>query len=440
MKQKLIVFSMDAMVEEDVEYLKNKPGFKELFGTDYAQVMKVQSIYPSLTYPAHTSIITGCYAGEHGITDNNPWTTKKREYPVWYIDSSAIKRETLFDVAKKNGNTTASVYWPVTGNLKSVDYLIDEVFQSWVPNESLNDAYKRLGTSDEVLRDIVAENNNRQSLNNRKEIGLNRVNTSDHFINGCACSMIKHYNPDLLLIHNSYIDTARHRYGVFNDKITEGLDFLDQWLFELVRAMKDNGSFEDTNFVLISDHGQMDFARRFRLNTKFVRDNMIKLDEQNNIVDWKLYSKSGGMCVFVYVKDPKDTKECYEYLLKLRDEGVWGFSKVRTREETKEEFKLDGDFAFVLETDGFTAFADPWTEPIYNPIDFSDYRLGNATHGYEPQKGPQPVFVAKGPAFKKNARLDSACIVDEGPTFAKILGTRLENASGRVLSELLNLN
>ena len=70
MTNKLIVLSMDAMVTEDLEYLKNKPNFRKLF-EHAASVGKVRTIYPSLTYPAHTSIITGCRPGKHGIFDNN---------------------------------------------------------------------------------------------------------------------------------------------------------------------------------------------------------------------------------------------------------------------------------------------------------------------------------------------------------------------------------
>ena len=70
MTNKLIVLSMDAMVTEDLEYLKNKPNFRKLFA-HAAKVGKVRTVYPSLTYPAHTSIITGCRPGKHGVFDNN---------------------------------------------------------------------------------------------------------------------------------------------------------------------------------------------------------------------------------------------------------------------------------------------------------------------------------------------------------------------------------
>ena len=96
-----------------------------------------------------------------------------------------------------------------------------------------------------------------------------------------------------------------------------------------------------------------------------------------------------------------------------------------------------GPFDFVIETDGYTTYSDDCREPLIAPIDLSDYRLGKATHGYRPEKGPQPVFVAVGPAFKEDVTIPFAYTIDEAPTFAHILGQSMPQAEGRVLTEIL---
>ena len=63
--------------------------------------------------------------------------------------------------------------------------------------------------------------------------------------------------------------------------------------------------------------------------------------------------------------------------------------------------------------------------------------MGHATHGYIPTNGPQPVFLAKGPNIKQDVLLPRRKIVDEGPTFAKLLGIELIGAQGTALEELL---
>lgn len=437
MKHRLLVLSMDAMVGEDLDYLRTKPNFSRLF-SGCAQIRGVRTIYPSITYPSHTSILTGCRPGTHGILDNNPWNTQGIN-EGWNVDSRLIQAEDLFAAAKRAGCTTAAVYWPVCGNNPNIDYNINEYTPGIMPGYPIEEALRRTGANEKTM-EIVRENLHRLPTGSRAELGICLETTYDHFLNGCACGLIRRYQPELLMVHNSILDTARHRYGVFNRHVTACLDLTDMWLGEIMAALEEAGVYETTNFVLVSDHGQVDFARRIRLNTKLVRDGLITLDDQGRITSWKAFTKSAGMSDYVYLSDPKDPAlqaQIHSYLKKLAAEGVWGFETIRTRAQAAADYGLDGDFAFILETDGYTAFADAWCEPITNPRDYTDYRLGNATHGYEPEKGPQPVFVAKGPAFRSGAVLPTADIIDEAPTFARILGARMPQAEGRCIEEIL---
>ena len=237
--------------------------------------------------------------------------------------------------------------------------------------------------------------------------------------------------------HPAIVDTVRHRRGVFHSDVRDGLDLTDLWLGELIQAMEDAGTLENTNFILLSDHGQMDFARRLKFNLLLRRGGFVDVDANGAVTDWRAFAQSNGMSATVFVKDPMDRAAVLKYLEELRDQGVWGIGAIRTEEQTRAEYGMYGDFAFLVETDGYTAFGDGWTEPIVNPVDLSDYRLGQATHGYEPEKGPQPVFVAAGPAFCPGARLEKATVLDEAPTIAAIFGETMPQAEGRCLKGLL---
>ena len=113
MKQKLLVISMDATVHEDVAYLETLPNFQKILGKR-ADVERVKSVYPAVTYPAHSTLMTGCTPGKHGIYNNEPFKTFDDGYKHWYLDSKWIRVEDLFAAAKRAGCTTASVYWPIT--------------------------------------------------------------------------------------------------------------------------------------------------------------------------------------------------------------------------------------------------------------------------------------------------------------------------------------
>ena len=56
--KRLIVISLDALGSTDFETFSQLPNFKKFI--DHAAFCRqVRSVYPSLTYPAHTTIVTG---------------------------------------------------------------------------------------------------------------------------------------------------------------------------------------------------------------------------------------------------------------------------------------------------------------------------------------------------------------------------------------------
>lgn len=154
---------------------------------------------------------------------------------------------------------------------------------------------------------------------------------------------------------------------------------------------------------------------------------LIQVDENGNLRDWTAFCCSNAMSAMVYLKDPanvQDYAKTYAVLQKMAAEGIYGFTTVYTKDETK-AMGLDGDFSFVLETDGYTSFSTDWNRPAVRPFDRNDFRYGPATHGYLPEKGTQPTFMAVGPSFRENVWLDSAAMIDEAPTFAALLGVPL---------------
>ena len=54
-----------------------------------------------------------------------------------------------------------------------------------------------------------------------------------------------------------------------------------------------------------------------------------------------------------------------------------------------------------------------------------------------PDKGPQPIFIVKGLGFRKGVEVEQRPIIDEAPTYAKLLGTELPEADGKPIDELL---
>lgn len=433
-KTRLVVFSLDSMVREDVEYLKTLPSFRQYFADDYAEVETIRTVYPSITYPVHASIVSGCYPEKTGVTNNSPFHTTQGEAP-WCWDHKYLKAPDIFTAAKKAGYRTAAVGWPVTGNHPDIDCLIDEYWPQ--KGESLMDAFRSMG-SDERMLSIIEKNasilDGTYVLGGRKNVIVQP--NLDWFLVSSAADILENDLCDVLFLHGAYMDAIRHRRGVFNDMVSEGVRICDEEIGTLMRAIERGGHADETNVVLLSDHGQKDIVRALNVNVLFRDKGWIDVDAKGNVVSWKVYSLSNACSALIYVKDRKDEEEVASYLRTLADEGIYGFTKVYDRENLQ-SFHLSGDFSFVLESDGYTSLVNGVERPLVQNLDNTDYRYGRATHGYLPDKGPQPFFLGKGPAFRKGARLKRRPIVDEGPTFARILCVELPEAQGRVMEQLL---
>ncbi|MBR0462921.1 MAG: alkaline phosphatase family protein [Clostridia bacterium] len=427
----VIVVSVDAMVYEDVAALSKMSVFRDRWPMT-ARVDRVKSIYPTITYPCHTTMQTGVYPDKHGIV-NNERAVMGEKSSLWQHERSLIKSKTIFDWAKEQRLTTAAVFWPVTGHDASIDYLVNEYWPQ-TADESTYDCFANSGSSPEVMEKVIKPNLHFVENRNR------RHPWADAFVMNCACSIIREFKPNLLMIHPANVDAYRHETGLFTDKVMQGLYETNLWLEELIKTVDDVGLLETTDFFIVSDHGQMSVRRCIALNVKFAEAGLIDVGENNEIRDWKAFCKSGGMSALVYLKNP-DCREDYEKTKALLDylcaEEVYGISRVYTREEAVAEERLDGDFSFALETDNYTTFSNDWQRPLVRELDNQNYRLGRATHGYLPDKGPQPTLIAFGPHIRAGAVLTNARLIDEAPTFAKVLGIDMQGVDGRCLYEIL---
>lgn len=426
-----IVISQDAMVYEDVEYLKTLPNFSKVWDR-CARVDRVRSIYPTLTYPCHTSMMTGVYPDRHGIINNEQTRLFELKSP-WVHFRESVKVPTIFDCAKAAGLTTASVFWPVMGNDPSIDYLINEYWPQ-SPEETIEECFRNSGTSEEVMQKAVLPNMGLIHPTVRKHPEV------DRFMHACACDIIRHFKPNLLLLHPANVDHYRHVTGLFTERVRQGLYEIDLWFGEILRACQEAGIYEDTNFFIISDHGQLNVVRNVAINAVLAEAGLVTLDEEGNVKDYIAAGKSTGLSCQVYLKDPDnkaDYDKTYATLRKMADDGIYGFSRVYTKKEVEQEEHLSGDFSFILETDDYTSFSNDWHRPFMRKPSNTSYRLGTATHGHHPDKGPQPTLIAFGPDLVPGAVLDKASIIDEPVTIAHTMGLHMENTDGVILHELL---
>ena len=98
---------------------------------------------------------------------------------------------------------------------------------------------------------------------------------------------------------------------------------------------------------------------------------------------------------------------------------------------------MTGPFDFIIEGEEPLSFGYDPAAPLFTKTAPGDYKTAPGTHGGLPWRDHRTTFFACGPAFKKGAVVERACLVDEAPTMAKILGFEMDDIDGKCLDDLL---
>ncbi|EFS03194.1 type I phosphodiesterase/nucleotide pyrophosphatase family protein [Listeria seeligeri FSL S4-171] len=420
MKKHLFVISLDALGALDLKDTSELPVLRELIQNG-THIEEVETIYPSLTYPAHTTIITGHYPKTHGIV-NNTKIQPAKDSPDWYWYKKAIQVPTLYDLANEAGMTTAAFLWPVAAK-SGIDYNIAEIFPNrfWLTQMmvSLN------GSSPLFLVDM-----NRKFGHLRN--GINQP-ALDAFLTASVVDTIKTKKPELLLTHLVDMDSMRHAHGVNSVEAKAALKRHDKRLGQIIQATKEAGIYENTVFAVLGDHYQLDVTHAIRLNVLFTEKGWIQATE-NSITDWQVYAKSCDGSCYIYTKVEKLIPEITKLLYTVK-----GIEAIITNEEIS-RLGADTDATLMLEGEVGYYFSDDLNGPLHEEV--TEDMLGKpgyykAVHGYSPKKeNYQTTLIFNGPGIKTGENIAHAKLIDEAPTFAKILGLKFPNTAGKIISDI----
>lgn len=434
MTRNLLVISFDGLSTLDFEYLKTLPNFR-IFLEKASYAKKVYSVYPSLTYPAHVSIVTGKYPKNHGIV-NNTLFQPYRESQDWYWQRKYIEGDTLFDLALDKGMKVAALLWPVTGKSK-ITYNMPEVLANrpW---------------QNQIIVSLLNGSPWYQWTMNKKfgylRNGINQPEL-DNFTHQSLLYTLVHKKTDLTLVHYTELDSMRHYHGFHSPEALRALEHHDQRLGEILSILQQQEIIEDSTVVILGDHGSLDEDHVIKLNILLKDHGYIHLDSKGKLKDYRAIVQSCDGSAYVYLnprhpKDPKDVKNLHLLLedFKLKTgalEGIYSSADAI-------KWGADPQCAFLLEAAYGYYFLNLFEGTVIERIKPEDigvlHHRTMAAHGYSPfKKDYTTVFMASGAGIKEGVRLGEISLVDEGPTLARLLGISLEQADGRILDEILDL-
>ena len=128
----LLLISVDGMKPEAVidapSHGLKVPNLRA-FMADGAYARGVRGVLPTLTYPSHTTLLTGASPAKHGIIDNTTFDPELRNQRGWYWYTEDIKVPTLWDAAAAANLKTANVYWPVSVGAK-ITYNLPQIWRA----------------------------------------------------------------------------------------------------------------------------------------------------------------------------------------------------------------------------------------------------------------------------------------------------------------------
>lgn len=235
-----IVLSIDgfpAYYLSDPKYQTYFPHLSEIF-QKYG-VSEIATVNPSVTYPAHTSMVTGKDPAEHGIYNNTLSDPFEKNDGGWMWYSEDIVGPTLWDLAKENQKTTANVFWPVTVGAH-IHWNLPQYWRKKIPED------------DKLLRVLSTKDLHKEA---ELAVGapLNDV-SKDEVKLKTATWLFQTKKPDLMFVYTTDLDTNHHGFGPGSDKALSRLLELDKAIFDFLQSV---GVFspKGPGLVLVSDHG-----------------------------------------------------------------------------------------------------------------------------------------------------------------------------------------
>jgi predicted AlkP superfamily pyrophosphatase or phosphodiesterase len=385
-----------------------------------------ETVFPSVTHPSHTTIVTGVEPRLHGVLSNSLFNreTGERFHPTNKRHAEIVKVPTLFDAAKKKGLTTAGFFWPESKDDPAVDFNIPEAFTG----ESKGDisAAKPAFVAELQKAGVPIDLYFRWYGSPRQAAG-------DAILAEAAGYVIRTHKPNFLAIHILVTDEAQHERGPHHYLAQAALTQADYCVGLLRAAVEQAGIAADTTFIVTADHGFHSVYHQLNIRPAF---------EKAGLLD-RIELRGGGWQMGVVLKDTFDRRQDQPKLEKA-------FAELRAMKNIArivppEEFHALGQPRFEESPYAFGHYLIIPDIDTYLVADAKDPTMERKvkdppshSHGYLPQHPRMyPSLVLFGSGIKKAETIGHVRQIDIAPTVARLLGLEMSNMSGRVLEEAL---
>jgi len=394
-----------------------------------AEGMKVSN--PSVTWPNHTTLVTGVHPGQHSVLFNGVLMRPGPRLPV-KVDPQRDKSDlvavpTLADVLHKAGYRTAGINWPCTRNSKTLD-------------DDFPDVPQQITHSTPRLREeLIAEGILKDATD--RSFGAQSAASRDQIWTAAAVRVIEKRRPNFMMFHMLVTDSTHHKYGALSPAGYNAVALVDGQLREVLRALDAAGIRERTTVFVVADHGFDKALKILNPNVVLRKAGLLDATSVGQLVRARAQIISEGGTALVYLTNPEtrdaDAAKVRELLREA--EGIAEIIEpVRFAELGYPDPEKNPQMAQMVlaAKDGYAFNNTVLGEDYVTEVTLEQGSQGH--HGYLASNPKMnAVFVAAGRGIKEGARLGIIENIHVAPTIAYLLGVELPGARGKVLKEIL---
>lgn len=377
----------------------------------------LESVWPTVTYPAHTTMVTGVVPARHGVAANTPFDPEGASKGQWRWYAEEIRVRALWDATREAGLASGAMYWPVTVGA-AIDWNVPQI---WRSKTDFDDALLRALSTPGLAREVSAA------------IGaLPAEHRSDDVRARAAAWLVREKRPHLTLAYLTDLDSAQHEHGPFSAQALATLERIDAGVGAIVEAARVAGTYDGTTFVVLSDHGFLPVTRTIRPYVLFAKEGLLDLIG-TAVKGWRAAPLVAGGSCGVVLSDASPALRAHvgDVLARVAADRTLGIRKLYTEEENAALGGFAG-CAFALDAEDGFEFSSSAEGPAVGPSDHA------GTHGYAPSRSElRASLIVSGRGVRRGASLGVPRMIDVAPTVARLLGVSLPDATGKAIDAAL---
>lgn len=393
--------------------------------TDGTYADGVIGVWPTVTYPSHTTLVTGVSPADHGIFANAEFDPEQHFQEAWFWYADQIRAPTLWRVARAARYTTASVGWPVTVGAADIDFLIPEYWRISGPTKDLNPSDRNLIAA--LSRPVGLLTQMQKTLGPYLMANDTSVQ-GDEVKTRFAIDILRRHRPVFMTVHLSSLDDAQHAHGPFSVEANRDLEAVDRMLAELAATAR--AASAGAIIAVVSDHGFTALTHRVNLLIPFVRAGLVTttsdpVTHAPRLASWKAtpWTAGGMAAIMLHDAADRDTEQAVRDLLQsLAADPNNGIVRIDSHAEIERHGAFPDAAFLVVMKPGFYASASLDGELV------SELPAGHGGHGFSPEfPEMNAAFFIAGGGIARGRDLGAIDMRQIAPTLAQILGLSLSN-------------